>query len=269
MNFAKIISTRRKELHLTQKELAERLNISDKTISRWKSGVQMPDAVIIPQLAKELRVSIGELYGEENVEEPKEFLNETKQKKNNIVLDIISAICMGLSILGAVIINLLEFSNLSILLAAFSFGVSLILLIICITLKANYGNNKESIYRYAKKIGLVLLIYIIAINSFSISGFFCRINFGVYTIFYRIYFFVYFGSIVMFIGLLLLKKRISGKGIAKTIKSKVEIGMHILAILVLLSVNLTYFVIGFLAMIASALVVMSNVMVYVDILKKR
>lgn len=60
---AEKISKRRKELGLTQKELAEKLNISDKTLSRWETGKQVPDALMIPEIAKALDISIHEIYG--------------------------------------------------------------------------------------------------------------------------------------------------------------------------------------------------------------
>ena len=41
------ISQRRKELGLTQKELAEKLNISDKTLSRWETGKQIPYSQLV------------------------------------------------------------------------------------------------------------------------------------------------------------------------------------------------------------------------------
>lgn len=50
---------------MTQRELAERLGTTDKTISRWESGVQIPDAETVPALAHIFDVSIGELYGED------------------------------------------------------------------------------------------------------------------------------------------------------------------------------------------------------------
>ena len=66
---AENIARRRKELGLTQRELAEKLNISDKTLSRWETDKQVPDALMIPEIAKALDISIGELYGvEENVQ---------------------------------------------------------------------------------------------------------------------------------------------------------------------------------------------------------
>lgn len=57
------IKERRKALGITQKELADTLSISDKTVSRWESGNQIPDAILLPDLAEALKISINELYG--------------------------------------------------------------------------------------------------------------------------------------------------------------------------------------------------------------
>lgn len=56
-----IISSRRKELRMTQKDLAERLNVSDKVISKWETGTSYPDLTIINALAKELEIPITKL----------------------------------------------------------------------------------------------------------------------------------------------------------------------------------------------------------------
>lgn len=60
---AENIARRRKKLGMTQKELAEKLDISDKTLSRWETDKQVPDALMIPEIAKALELSISELYG--------------------------------------------------------------------------------------------------------------------------------------------------------------------------------------------------------------
>ena len=60
---AENIARRRKKLGMTQKELAERLNISDKTLSRWETDKQVPDALMIPEIARALDMSIAEIYG--------------------------------------------------------------------------------------------------------------------------------------------------------------------------------------------------------------
>ena len=56
-----IISKRRKELGLTQQQLAEKLNISDKVVSKWETGKSLPDTAMLIPLAEALQISINEL----------------------------------------------------------------------------------------------------------------------------------------------------------------------------------------------------------------
>ena len=51
----------RKARHMTQKELAENLNITDKAVSKWERGISCPDISTLPALAKLFDVSVGEL----------------------------------------------------------------------------------------------------------------------------------------------------------------------------------------------------------------
>ena len=61
-----IIAKKRKELGLKQYELAEKLNVTDKTISRWETGNYMPDLTILITLSEILNTSVYELLlGEE------------------------------------------------------------------------------------------------------------------------------------------------------------------------------------------------------------
>lgn len=60
-NMAEVISSRRKELGMTQKELAEKLNVTDKAVSKWERGLACPDTASIPKLAAILGVSLEEL----------------------------------------------------------------------------------------------------------------------------------------------------------------------------------------------------------------
>lgn len=57
----RVISDRRQELALTQKQLAEKLNISDRTVSRWERGVGFPDVSLLEPLADALGLSLSEL----------------------------------------------------------------------------------------------------------------------------------------------------------------------------------------------------------------
>lgn len=63
----KIIKELRKKQNLTQTELANILNISDKTISKWETGKGLPDISLIEPLSKALRVSVIELMSGEYV----------------------------------------------------------------------------------------------------------------------------------------------------------------------------------------------------------
>lgn len=56
-----LIKKLREKQNLTQKELADRIGVSDKTVSKWETGRGLPDISITPDLAKALRVSLAEL----------------------------------------------------------------------------------------------------------------------------------------------------------------------------------------------------------------
>lgn len=60
------ISAVRKERHLTQKQLAEKLHVSDKTVSKWETGTHFPDIAILDDLASALEISTVELLGLED-----------------------------------------------------------------------------------------------------------------------------------------------------------------------------------------------------------
>ena len=54
---------------MTQEQLAERLSVSNKTISKWETGKCMPDYTVIKSLCEELQVTVSELMDAEETEE--------------------------------------------------------------------------------------------------------------------------------------------------------------------------------------------------------
>ena len=70
-NIGSFITSKRRERNLTQEQLAEKLGVSNKTISKWENGRCLPDYSIIEALCKMLDVSISELL------EGKEISNKT------------------------------------------------------------------------------------------------------------------------------------------------------------------------------------------------
>ena len=59
--FGKFIAEQRKVKGYTQKELADKLGVTDKAVSRWENGHGYPDILLIEPLAKELEITIVEL----------------------------------------------------------------------------------------------------------------------------------------------------------------------------------------------------------------
>lgn len=57
-----MIQRLREQQNLTQKTLAERLAVSDKTISKWETGRGLPDMALFQPLAEALQVSVSELF---------------------------------------------------------------------------------------------------------------------------------------------------------------------------------------------------------------
>ncbi|MBR2928474.1 MAG: helix-turn-helix transcriptional regulator [Oscillospiraceae bacterium] len=64
------IAQRRKELGLTQATLAEKLNVTDKAVSRWERAVGLPDIGSMEALAQALEVDLVELMCAERIEQP-------------------------------------------------------------------------------------------------------------------------------------------------------------------------------------------------------
>ena len=57
----KFIANKRKEQGLTQLQLAEKLGITDRAVSKWETGKSLPDASLMPELCKLLKITINDL----------------------------------------------------------------------------------------------------------------------------------------------------------------------------------------------------------------
>lgn len=70
----------RESRHLTQLELAEMLQVSDKTISKWETGKGYPDISLIEPLARALQISVIELLSGEHIINGNRHFNMLRQK---------------------------------------------------------------------------------------------------------------------------------------------------------------------------------------------
>lgn len=118
------IALLRKEKKLTQLELADKLGISDRAISKWENGRGMPDISLIKPLCEELDISINELLSGERiaVEEYQERLednilttiedSEKHKKKYNKFKFVMSGLLVGVLVIVSVfIIDITRMSN--------------------------------------------------------------------------------------------------------------------------------------------------------------
>ena len=68
IKIGKFIAECRKKNNLTQMQLAEKLNITDRAISKWENEKSMPDSSIMLELCNELKISVNELLSGEMIE---------------------------------------------------------------------------------------------------------------------------------------------------------------------------------------------------------
>ena len=181
----KFIALNRKNKGLTQEQLAEKLGVTNKTISRWETGKYMPDLSLLKPLSEELGITLNELLSGEKIEEQKIVENtekniintidysskkvENEHKKISIILMILGAIisisaltilskesswCSIYSIIGIIIFviglvrNLKKFKKIQ----KIGIGIVLFIGIFGIFYIADYlgvkTNNRPPIYNY-------------------------------------------------------------------------------------------------------------------------
>lgn len=73
----------RKNKNMTQAELAEKLNITDRAVSKWETGKGMPDSSIMLDLCNELQISVNELLSGEKIE-----MNDYNEKYEQNLLEM-------------------------------------------------------------------------------------------------------------------------------------------------------------------------------------
>lgn len=117
MKTGMIISDARKKLKMTQKDLADKLFVSDKAVSKWERGLCFPDISVLIPLTETLNISLYDLLRGEKVnkEEVEETLKNTinysnnelkRKKKKYIIISSISIfIVLVISIIAILVIN--------------------------------------------------------------------------------------------------------------------------------------------------------------------
>lgn len=81
IKIGKYIAEKRKNLGLTQKQVAEQLGMSDKSVSKWERGICLPDVSVYMELCKILEISINEFLAGEDISEE----NMIRKSEDNLL----------------------------------------------------------------------------------------------------------------------------------------------------------------------------------------
>ena len=110
VKIGKFISECRKECGMTQIQLAEKLGITDRAVSKWENGRSLPDSAIMLELCGLLNISVNELLNGEKIMEDFEkkseqmLLEMAKQKEESdrkmLALEIVIGVMSAIILLG-------------------------------------------------------------------------------------------------------------------------------------------------------------------------
>ena len=84
IKIGRFIAERRKKANLTQMQLADKLGITDKAVSKWERGIAMPDTSIMLELCELLGISVNELLSGEKIN-----MENSSQKNEQLLLDMV------------------------------------------------------------------------------------------------------------------------------------------------------------------------------------
>ena len=114
VKIGEFIKDLRKERNLTQGELAEKLSVSPKTVSKWECGMGAPDVSIMMELCKELGISVNELLSGERIEKENymekaeenfiSVLEDGKKNKKNTKALVVMGIASLLNFLAVMLV---------------------------------------------------------------------------------------------------------------------------------------------------------------------
>lgn len=111
-NIGKFISKERKNKELTQKELADKLNISEKTVSKWECGKGLPEVSLMQPLCKELDISVNELLnGAKDPQEDKAIIEYVKYEKKKSKKKIVTLTIVSLLLITFILSTIVYFFN--------------------------------------------------------------------------------------------------------------------------------------------------------------
>ncbi|MBQ2237650.1 MAG: helix-turn-helix domain-containing protein [Clostridia bacterium] len=171
VKIGKFIAERRKKIGLTQLQLAEKLNITDRAISKWENGKSMPDSSIMLELCDVLKISIndllnGEIVTMDNYKEKSEqnLLEMVKQKEHSdrqmltleIVIGVLSVIILLSLTFIAAFLQMENWFRITIIVFAFVVSITGLMFALKIEQTAGYYECGKCHHKYVPSFSSVL-----------------------------------------------------------------------------------------------------------------
>ena len=186
-DIGKFIQEIRKEKGLTQKELAELIGVSDKTISKWENGNSLPDTSMLMSLSEALEITVNELLSAEKIS-PENYSMKAEEtimtlmkeneagKKTHLISKVIGLLFI---ILAFILIFVISAGTETIALFLDSASFVLLLIISVGVVLLSSARDRDSILMLLSKtvipIGIVIaivsfIIFMALINDLSVIG---------------------------------------------------------------------------------------------------
>lgn len=171
VKIGKFISDSRKKIGLTQMQLAEKLNITDRAISKWENGKSMPDSSIMLELCDVLKISVndllnGEIVTMDNYKEKSEqnLLEMVKQKEHSdrqmltleIVIGVLSVIILLSLTFIAAFLQMENWFRIAIIVFAFVVSITGLMFALKIEQTAGYYECGKCHHKYVPSFSSVL-----------------------------------------------------------------------------------------------------------------
>lgn len=176
--FGKFIAACRMDNHMTQKELAQKLQVTDKAVSRWERGKGFPDISFLVPLSEALNISVLELMKSERDDTKREVFSAGEirnvltsasqmEKQNKKEARLLSALISPVTVIVALGVVLLEKGS---LLVGLWLGLAVALAVSGIVFLASKeaGRNARNVYSIFMLIGagaIVLFLYLMGTDS--------------------------------------------------------------------------------------------------------
>lgn len=171
LKIGKFIAERRKNVNLTQMQLAEKLNITDRAVSKWERGKAMPDSSIMLELCEIFQITVNDLlsgevvtmdnYNKEMENKLIEMVKEKEQKDKQLlmlewVIVILSVIIISVPSFIAPYLPLEEWKQVAVVFSGFIPGLIGIGFAVKIEQVAGYYECKECGHKYVPTFKQVL-----------------------------------------------------------------------------------------------------------------